>query len=199
MTAQYTSDQSCLNRLFERARATTPCILVLEDIDALVTDKNRSFFLNEMDGFSANHGILTVATTNHPERLDPAILDRPSRFDRKYLFALPEVEERRQYIGSVNKKLEDDLKLVEAGILNVAEATEGFSFAYLKELFTSAMMNWISNPGATPMSELMIHQVATLREQMATSLEQMEGARAIERSGFEDFEEYARRFLPPGF
>ncbi len=199
MTAHYMSDQSCVNRLFERARTTTPCILILEDIDALVTDKNRSFFLNEMDGFSANHGILTIATTNHPDRLDPAILDRPSRFDRKYLFSLPEVQERRQYSAMINAKLEDELKLDAAGIEAVADETAGFSFAYLKELFTSAMMKWIASPGDVPMSELMLQQISTLREQMATSLEQLEGARSAESSSFEDFEEYARRFMPPGF
>ena len=67
----------------------SPCLLVLEDLDSLITDENRSFFLNELDGFAANAGILTIATTNHPGRLDPAILDRPSRFDRKYHFGLP--------------------------------------------------------------------------------------------------------------
>jgi ATP-dependent 26S proteasome regulatory subunit len=63
----------------------------------------RTNFLNELDGFAANIGIVTLATTNHPERLDPAILDRPSRFDRKYPFDLPEQPERHAYIVMWNK------------------------------------------------------------------------------------------------
>ena len=66
-----------IRRVFARARECSPCLLVFEDLDALITDENRSFFLNELDGFAANAGILTIATTNHPDKLDPAILDRP--------------------------------------------------------------------------------------------------------------------------
>jgi SpoVK/Ycf46/Vps4 family AAA+-type ATPase len=69
----------------------------MEDIDSMVTDKIRSLFLNELDGFATNVGVVVLATTNHPERLDPAILDRPSRFDRKYYFELPAEAERRAY------------------------------------------------------------------------------------------------------
>ena len=60
----------------------------------MITDQNRSFFLNQLDGFAHNDGILTLATTNHPDRLDPAIVDRPSRFDRKYHFGLPALRAR---------------------------------------------------------------------------------------------------------
>jgi len=49
---------------------------------------------NELDGFETNTGVVILATTNHPDRLDPAILDRPSRFDRKYYFDLPAEAER---------------------------------------------------------------------------------------------------------
>ena len=70
-------------------RKTAPCILVLEDLDSLINANNRSFFLNELDGFAANTGVVALATTNHPERLDASILDRPSRFDRKYHFDIP--------------------------------------------------------------------------------------------------------------
>ncbi len=61
-------------------------MLIIEDIDSLVTEHNRSYFLNQLDGFEENAGILTVATSNHPEKLDPAISNRPSRFDRRYYF-----------------------------------------------------------------------------------------------------------------
>jgi len=50
---------------------------------------DRSLFLNELDGFAQNAVLLTIATTNHPHKLDRSILDRPSRFDRKFHFPLP--------------------------------------------------------------------------------------------------------------
>src|SRR5690349_12665 len=77
------------NEVFKRARMKPPCVIVLEDLDSMIDNKNRSFFLNELDGFHSNTGVVVLATTNHPEKLDSSILDRPSRFDRKYYFQLP--------------------------------------------------------------------------------------------------------------
>lgn len=81
--------------IFDHARRHSPCILVLEDLDAMVTDTVRSYLLNELDGLAQNDGILTIATTNHPERIDDAILNRPSRSDVKYHFDLPTHELRK--------------------------------------------------------------------------------------------------------
>ena len=66
--------------------------MVLEDLDSLINDGNRSFFLNQLDGLENNDGLLVIGTTNHYDRLDPAITKRPSRFDRKlfvYSYNLP--------------------------------------------------------------------------------------------------------------
>jgi SpoVK/Ycf46/Vps4 family AAA+-type ATPase len=87
--------------------------ILLEDLDALLTDENRSFFLNELDGFATNDGVVLLATTNHPERLDPAILDRPGRFDRKYHFNLPALAERTQYMKLWNASLQNNMRLSE--------------------------------------------------------------------------------------
>ena len=57
--------------------------MVLEDLDSLINDENRSFFLNQLDGLENNDGLLVIGSTNHYDRLDPAITKRPSRFDRK--------------------------------------------------------------------------------------------------------------------
>jgi SpoVK/Ycf46/Vps4 family AAA+-type ATPase len=57
--------QPSIRSIFNKARLTAPCLLVFEDIDSLVSDHNRSYFLNEVDGIEANDGILIVATTNH--------------------------------------------------------------------------------------------------------------------------------------
>src|SRR4029077_18785777 len=117
--AQYSTDHAQIRSVFERARKTTPCLLVLEDLDSLINDLNRSFFLNELDGFAANTGILVLATTNHPERLDPALLNRPSRFDRKYLFALPAHTERHAYICAWNAALEPALQIPDSAVAGI--------------------------------------------------------------------------------
>ncbi len=167
--AEYSTDESNIHDVFERARQTAPCVLVLEDLDSLLTPQNRSNFLNELDGFATNVGIVTLATTNHPERLDPSILDRPSRFDRKYPFDLPELPERLAYIAYWNASLEETLRLSDEVAAELSELTEGFSFAYLKELFLSSMMRWISRSEQGTMEDVMRSQVATLREQMVSA------------------------------
>ncbi|MBV9439077.1 MAG: AAA family ATPase [Candidatus Eremiobacteraeota bacterium] len=131
--------------VFERARRIAPCIVVLEDLDALIRDDNRAYFLNELDGFERNDGILVLATTNHPERIDAAIIDRPSRFDRKYAFGLPAPELRAAYIRQWNAELEPELRLTDEDVDAVAGATDGFSYAYLKELFVSSLMRWVGD------------------------------------------------------
>lgn len=160
------ADEFNIRQVFARARRTAPCALVLEDLDSLLTPQNRSFFLNELDGFASNIGIVTLATTNHPERLDPSILDRPSRFDRKYPFELPELPERSAYIMMWNESLKSSLRLTEEGVEKISELTDGFSFAYLKELFLSSKMRWIAHPQQGTMEQVMSEQVGKLREQM---------------------------------
>ncbi len=163
------ADEINIRQVFARARLSAPCVLVLEDLDSLVTPQIRSFFLNELDGFAANVGIVTLATTNHPERLDPAIVNRPSRFDRKYHFNLPGKAERQAYITMWNNMLKPALRLSEEGIARITEVTEGFSFAYLKELFLSSRMRWIAKAQQGTMDEVMSGQVQALREQMEST------------------------------
>jgi hypothetical protein len=150
----YATEHASIQQVFRRARQSVPCLLVLEDVDALVTEENRAFFLNELDGFAENAGIITLATCNHPERLDPSILDRPSRFDMKYRFDLPGAEERLAYVALWNEKLGE-----------IARLADGFSFAYLKELFLSSIMRWVAGRQPGTMPAIMAEQVAKLREQ----------------------------------
>ena len=128
--------------IFNHARKNAPCILVLEDLDAMVTEKVRSFFLNELDGIAANAGILTIATTNHPERIDDAIINRPSRFDVKYNFELPDIDLRRSFATKWVEKVARGERGRKVGFTmdhkeiaeRVATDSEGFSFAFMKEL-----------------------------------------------------------------
>lgn len=160
----------CIMAAFARARELAPCIVVLEDLDSLIDDTNRSFFLNEMDGFAANEGILVVATTNHPERLDPALIDRPSRFDRKITFHLPAETERRAFLALANTRREPSAQVSEAELDEIARLTDDFSFAYLKELGLSSLMAWMRNPVEGGMGEAMRSQIETLRAQMKTEM-----------------------------
>lgn len=164
--AQHSTAQRSIDEVFGRARATTPCVLVLEDIDALLTPGCRSVFLNALDGFATNTGIITLATTNHPERLDPSIVERPSRFDRKYHFELPTTACRAEYVAKWNERLAPPLRLDEAGRERVVELTHGFSYAYIQEVFVSAMMRWMSARDPAGLGAVAIEQIEQLRAQM---------------------------------
>lgn len=156
-----------LRQVFLRARQLRPCIVIFEDIDALIKPSNRSFFLNQLDGFEKNEGLIVIATTNHPERVDPAILDRPSRFDRKYNFELPAAPERREYLLLWQRKLARQTGWTVAGIESTVSETDGFSFAYLKELVVSALLDWTAAEDQ-PFERVLANQVRELRDQMST-------------------------------
>jgi transitional endoplasmic reticulum ATPase len=76
-------EEAAMTEVFTKARQMSPCVVILEDLDSLINDRNRSFFLNQLDGLEGNDGLLVIGTTNHFERLDPGLSTRPSRFDRK--------------------------------------------------------------------------------------------------------------------
>lgn len=164
--AEYGTEQEHMAAVFQRARMTPPCVVVLEDLDSMIDDNNRSFLLNELDGFQANTGVVVLATTNHPEKLDPSILDRPSRFDRKYYFNLPAEPERLEYLCKWNERVEPELRLSTDDTLSVVRETEGFSFAYLKELCMAAMVQWVTKGREQTMDQVIVEQVALLRQQM---------------------------------
>ena len=165
--AEYGIDQENISEVFERARMTPPCLVVLEDLDSMIDKNNRAFFLNELDGFRSNTGVVVLATTNHPEKLDSSILDRPSRFDRKYYFNLPGETERLAYIARWNEELQPELRVTERGAAAVVRKTENFSFAYMKELFVASMVQWMSAGGQGSMDEVIRAQAKLLRSQMS--------------------------------
>jgi len=168
-SSEHADDHHNIRVVFEQARETAPCVLVLEDLDSLVTDHNRSFFLNELDGFAGNTGVVTIASTNHPEKLDPAIMARPSRFDRKYHFGLPGAPERRAYLELWSARVDAGMRPASATLDAVAASTDGFSFAYLKELLVAATVRWAEaqTPGA--MDTIIPAELAALREQMSSA------------------------------
>ncbi|KAJ4988873.1 ATPase [Stagonosporopsis vannaccii] len=136
------TEQFSIKQIFQQARNMAPCLLVFEDLDSLVNDNIRSYFLNEVDGLESNDGILMIGSTNHLDKLDPAISKRPSRFDRKYHFKIPGEEERRLYTKYWRKKLlkNETVDFPEELCGVISKLAEGFSFAYLKELFVMSLL-----------------------------------------------------------
>jgi len=182
-----------IRAIFEQARARAPCILVLEDLDAMIQPSIRSFFLNELDGLERNDGILTIATTNHAERIDDSILNRPSRFDTKYFFNYPDYKLRVIYCEKWLKKVHDVGKLdfADPKLLaeRVADKTEGWSFAFLKELFVSFLLEKANEESKGEKSgkdtkTALMDQVAQLSEQVLNGLKAV-GDGGVENGGGE--------------
>ena len=123
-------DNECyaIRMIFGKVRQMAPYLLIFEDLDSLIRDRVRSFFLNEVDGLEDNNGLLMIESTNYFDRLNPGISKRPSRFDRKYHFALPAKEQRAEYCRVWQRKLEKNDKVLFPEELcdAIVQITEGF-------------------------------------------------------------------------
>jgi len=140
--ASFGGPEYSLRSIFAKAREAAPCYLVFEDLDSIVNDHVRSYFLNEVDGLKSNDGILMVGSTNHLDRLDPGISKRPSRFDRKYYFPDPDYDQRVAYAKFWQGKLKDnhDLEFPDELCPAIANITNKFSFAYMQEAFVASLI-----------------------------------------------------------
>ena len=133
--------------LFEEANANKPCIVFIDEIDAVARRRGTGMggghdereqtlnqMLVEMDGFSENSGIIVLAATNRVDILDPAIL-RPGRFDRKIMVGRPDVKGRKAIleVHSKNKNLGSDVNLEE-----IARTTAGYTGADLENLLNES-------------------------------------------------------------
>jgi AAA+ superfamily predicted ATPase len=138
-------EREAIGTIFYRARQLAPCILAFEDIDGMINPDTRTQFLNEMDGFQNNEGLLVIASSNHPGKIDEALLKRPSRFDRVFHIGLPGIEERQAFCRKVlsrptlAERMTPALEL-ETLSWRVAEMSEGFTPAYLKEAVIAAAL-----------------------------------------------------------
>ena len=135
--------------LFEEAKKKAPCIIFIDEIDAVGRQRGAGLggghdereqtlnqLLVEMDGFSANEGVIVLAATNRPDILDKALL-RPGRFDRQIVVSNPDVKAREQIleVHSRKKKLADDVDLK-----TIAKNTSGFSGADLENVLNEAAL-----------------------------------------------------------
>ena len=133
--------------LFEEAKKNAPCIVFIDEIDAVARrrgtgmggghderEQTLNLLLVEMDGFGVNEGIIVMAATNRVDILDPAIL-RPGRFDRKVAVGRPDVKGREEIlkVHSKEKPLSEDVDL-----RRVAQTTAGFTGADLENLMNEA-------------------------------------------------------------
>ena len=138
-----------IKEIFELAKRNAPCILFIDEIDAIgqsrskhsLNDNDREQTLNqlliEMDGFSNDTGIIVIAATNRPDMLDKALL-RPGRFDRQINIDLPNLEGRRDILELHAKKFKIDEKV---SMMDVARGTTGFSGADLENLLNEAALH----------------------------------------------------------
>ncbi|VDC06306.1 unnamed protein product [Peniophora sp. CBMAI 1063] len=167
----FRGDEYAIQAIFDKARDTAPSVIVLEDLDSHITEQNRSYFLNQIDGIGGNNGILVLGTTNHFERLDPALSTRPSRFDRKFLFDDPDRPSRRLYVKYWQDQLagSEDISFPEALAEEIADSTGKFSFAYLKEVFVSSLVSLLKEREEghdVSFARCVREEIATLRKQL---------------------------------
>mgnify|MGYP001049020984 FL=1 len=135
--------------LFEEAKKKAPCIVFIDEIDAVGRQRGAGLggghdereqtlnqLLVEMDGFSANEGVIVLAATNRPDVLDRALL-RPGRFDRQIVVSAPDVKAREEIleVHSRKKKLAPDVDLK-----TIAKNTSGFSGADLENVLNEAAL-----------------------------------------------------------
>jgi cell division protease FtsH len=135
--------------LFEQAKKNAPCIIFIDEIDAVGRQRGAGLggghdereqtlnqLLVEMDGFSANEGVIVIAATNRPDVLDKALL-RPGRFDRQIVVSAPDVKAREEIleVHSRKKKLGEDVDLK-----LIAKNTAGFAGADLENVLNEAAL-----------------------------------------------------------
>ncbi|MBZ9689529.1 ATP-dependent zinc metalloprotease FtsH [Clostridium estertheticum] len=140
--------------LFEQAKKSAPCIIFIDEIDAVGRQRGAGLggghdereqtlnqLLVEMDGFGVNEGIIMIAATNRPDILDPALL-RPGRFDRHILVGAPDVKGREEIlkVHSKGKHLSDQVSLQV-----LAKRTPGFTGADLENLMNEAALLTVRN------------------------------------------------------
>lgn len=131
------TDSDSIQEVFRLVNSLAPAILVIEDLDSM-PDYARSVFLNTLDGSQSRNGIFIIGTTNYPERIDSALINRAGRFDRAYEVKSPKKEMRYQYLAKLDKQ-----NIFNEEILTLlAKKTRSLSMSQLNELYMSVALNW---------------------------------------------------------
>lgn len=133
---EYTSSYS-INEVFTAVTKLAPMILVIEDIDSMPLE-SRSVFLNTLDGATSKEGIFLIGTTNYPEKIDPALINRAGRFDRAYEIKQPDDVLRKAYLQKKGLSQFIDAETID----HLTNKTKGLSIAQLNELYMSIALQW---------------------------------------------------------
>jgi hypothetical protein len=154
-------DDQCVERAFDWAVMHAPAVVVIEDLDKLLESRECSLahFLRTVDVLKPASGILIIATSNAPEKLDQALLHRPSRFDRIWKFPLPRYEQRLALLRKRGGTFFSEGAMEEA-----ARKSEHFSMAYVQEIVVNALLSSAHN-GDMPGDDAILKSVDTLRTQ----------------------------------
>ena len=126
-------------RKFREIQPDTPIVVLMEDIDSILENNSETEVLNVLDGVNQIDKAVFLATTNYPESLGDRIINRPSRFDKRFKIGHPNPESRRMYLQFVmggSEKVEN----LNIDIERWVEDTDGFSLAHLKELFVAVVI-----------------------------------------------------------
>lgn len=125
-------------RTLREVQPETPVVVLMEDIDSIIEHYEESPVLNILDGVETIYKMVFLATTNYPELLGPRIINRPSRFDKRFKIPYPNAESREMYIKHLCKgKPAQELKI---DVKKWVKDTENFSIAHIKELFVAVVI-----------------------------------------------------------
>tara|TARA_B110001452_G_scaffold266819_1_gene274699 strand:- start:332 stop:1738 length:1407 start_codon:yes stop_codon:yes gene_type:complete len=149
VSAEMIKQKNQIKTAFKIGRKLAPTLMIIEDIDTAGT-VSRKFtdhpilgeYLQAMDGMEPNDGMVILATTNHTENIDPAISDRPGRFDRIIEVPLPNSKQRQKIIKNILAKMPAEL-ISKSVLSEVVSKSEGLSGAWVRELVQSAFIEAI--------------------------------------------------------
>jgi hypothetical protein len=132
-------------RVLRQIQADTPVVVIMEDIDSTLEIFNESEILNILDGVNEVNKVVFLATTNYPEKLGARIVNRPSRFDKRFRIGYPSEQSRRMYFehiiaGGDPLRLQEKIKELKINLNQWVEDTDGMSIAHLKELFIQVVI-----------------------------------------------------------
>ncbi|CAE6753308.1 ATP-binding protein [Nitrospira defluvii] len=158
---RYDVEDYHVERALNLANQQSPAVVILEDLDKLISSNRISLahLLNLLDGLREFKGVLVIATSNEPQKLDPALLHRPSRFDRIWRFPLPRYEQRLELLVKVARG-----QFSMAAVQEVARQSEGFSMAYVQEIVVNALLRSVDRGGQTD-DDALTTSLATMEAQ----------------------------------
>ena len=173
-------DDGVLRHALDLAEKYTPAVVLLEDLDRIVQAKavSLSHFLNLLDGLKVLNGVLVIATCNEPDKLDPALIHRPSRFDRVWRFELPKYEQRLEFLQRKGGTF-----FSESALEATARRSEGFSMAYVQEIVVSALLE-CTHDDLPPNDDHLLKSLDTLRLQRKEASKSGESMDERETVGF---------------